>query len=1321
MKKLYSILAALLVVISATALVTLPYELSTITDALKGTVDDDAWTYSCPSNNQSWAKFGSGTTASYRIWCTNPDATQDTWLVSPAFATKAGEKFKITFKFQLHSDDTEFSNVDVHFTTKSPLEDAEAAAASTKGFEWTDLKGSTPGLTTTKEYTFEAKADAEGKAYIAFHAYGTFYRGIYMRGCKIESLGVEQGGGGDDPDPVDPVDPGEHECAGVQVPYSSSIAVSSSSFDEGWTNIDANGDGGDKQWKPYSDTSKKLPGVDGSVLCARYNYSSSNDADDYLVSPAIHFDAGKEYKILYWWRTDGSDKEDVTIYASTGNTPDEIKAGIVVHDFAAYSNNSYHQIIDDFKPEKTGDYHITFYIHSPKFRYNVFVTNFQVVENVFAPAPVSALTATPAPERELKCTLAWTLPTTDVFGAPLTAEQTVEKIEIYRDGAETPVATLGGDATTWDDTEATGLTSGRHTYKVTVTVAGVSQEAKVGPTGYVGPLVPAPVPCTFPIGTKDEFEMWTKEKGENSTIADMYNWYFDESSSGNSARYTAAMNTTEDDWFFTPPVAVTEPGYYRATIEYHIANANGAKLQGAVGREAKSTAMTVVCDALPLYYESYSDRHTADFDFYASEAGTYYLGLHCAYANRASANNYYIYKLDVTTSKAIPAPVAGLKAEPDGENLAANVSFFVSENSFAGNPMAPGDYKVEIYRGDELVKTLRYPEFNVGTAEASLNTVNVDVPAAGAYTFTVKTVALDGTTAPTHPSVTVSWVGPRQVSLPYSIDFYNDSNDPSMPTWQFIDANQDGNTWENKNYSGYQVTPGAIVASGDEETLYAYEDYIVSPYFACEPGYYKATYKVRGGNKPYYGDPEPVYYRIGVIKYGSFDGKNTEFVAVEQREQSTTTLTDKEFGFSIPEAGNYQFVFAADVPNAYVQSYNYLGFRGLSVESNPIVPGIATEVTVTPAPDGVLEATVSWLNPTDTNHADVTLNEGDIVKAVIIRDGEEVGTVTDGLTPGATSQWVDNTLTQSGRHKYAVEVYTIAGKSKTAATVVESEWIGSGLSVPYLAGSDEFTDWTIVNVDNDYKYVESWDGEQERVDLTWQKSYRGLTLSISSKNANDWAISPLVKLEPDCIYKLTTKCYWDYYSDGTYTLHIYAGAGDDYTAYGKIYDAVIPADSKGTSTMTEAVAYVSTVTAEEAAMLLAEGDATEGTEGEGTEGGETAAAGSLENPVKILPGNLHMGIYSAGSGSIVVNHFDVELQEKIDTGVEGVTADNGTCYAGGEIRFAGVADVKVYSLAGALVKSETAEGSVSLDDLEAGVYIVAVKTATASVTIKIAK
>ena len=47
--------------------------------------------------------------------------------------------------------------------------------------------------------------------------------------------------------------------------------------------------------------------------------------------------------------------------------------------------------------------------------------------------------------------------------------------------------------------------------------------------------------------------------------------------------------------------------------------------------------------------------------------------------------------------------------------------------------------------------------------------------------------------------------------------------------------------------------------------------------------------------------------------------------------------------------------------------------------------------------------------------------------------------------------------------------------------------------------------------------------------------------------------------------------------------------------------------------------------------------------------------------------------------------------------------------------------MKVYSLAGALVKSETAEGSVSLEDLESGVYIVAVKTATATATLKIAK
>ena len=1306
MKKLYSILAALLVVISATALVTLPYELSTITDALKGSVDDDAWTYSCPSNNQSWAKFGSGTTASYRIWCTNADATQDTWLVSPAFATKAGEKFKITFKFQLHSDDTEFSNVDVHFTTKSPLEDAEAAAASTKGFEWTDLKGSTPGLTTTKEYTFEAKADADGKAYIAFHAYGTFYRGIYMRGCKIESLGVEQGGGGDDPDPidpVDPVDPGEHECAGVQVPYSSPIAASASAFDEGWTYIDANGDGGENTWKPWSDTSKKFPGVDGSVLCARYRYSYSKSADDYLVSPAIHFEAGKEYKILYWWRTEGSDKEDVTVYASTGTTADEIKAGTVLYDFVSYSNNMWHQSVLDFTPEKTDDYHISYYIHSPSGHYNVFICNIQVVENVFAPAAVSGLSATPAPARELKCTLAWTLPTTDIFGTALTPEQTVEKIEIFRDGGETAVATLGGDATSWDDTAESGLTSGRHTYTVTVTVAGVATSANVGPTGYVGPLEPSAIPCFFTTGTQDDFEMWSKEKGEASTVTDQYTWYFNQSSYGSSARYTAATGSTEDDWFIAPPVAVAEPGYYRVTIEYEINNGTEHKLQGAVGTAAAAEAMTVVCDNIPL---TYSGSHgSACYDFYAAEAGTYYPGLHAAYAAHTSAANYYIYRLDVTASQAIPAPVSELAASAYGEDLTAKLSFLVSENSFAGNPMSVGDYKIEIYRGEELARTLVYPEFNVG---ATANEVLVDVPEAGSYTFTVKTVGNDGASAPVHPSATVTWVGPREVPLPYSIDFA--SNDITRSIWDFVDGNQDGNTWVYNSYSGYTLTPGALT----EEGLYAYEDYALSPFFTCEAGYYKSTFDVRGGNKPYYGDPVPVRFRVGVVKAGEFNGKLTEYVVVEEHSSTSSTFGVQEFDFALEEGGRYQFVIAADIDNANMSyaSY-YFAVRKFSLAANPVVPALATEVTVTPAADGVLEATVSWLNPTATNHEGMELSEGDIVKAVILRNGEEVGTVTDGLIPGATSQWVDNTLTQAGRYTYAVELYSISGKNEAAATEVKSEWIGSGLNVPYVATPAEFADWTIINVDND-----SRDLYDEVIELTWLLGSRGLNIAVSSKNANDWAVSPLVKLEADCVYKISAKSYWNtYYPTGTYTYHIYAGQGEDYTQYGYLFPVNIAEESAMLSNAQTDEYYVSTVAAEDAAMLLAEGDATEG-EGEG---GETAGDGTLENPVKILPGNTHVALYANGKGDAVVNEIRVELQQRLDTGVEGVTADNGTYFADGMLRFAGVADVKVYSLAGALVKSETAEGSVSLEDLESGVYIVAVKTATATATLKIAK
>ena len=93
----------------------------------------------------------------------------------------------------------------------------------------------------------------------------------------------------------------------------------------------------------------------------------------------------------------------------------------------------------------------------------------------------------PGADRAMECVLSWTLPTESVFGDPFTAEQTVESVAVYRDGGEAPVATLKGAVSEFTDTEATGLTSGYHTYSVKVTVAVVESPAvEVRSSRYVG-------------------------------------------------------------------------------------------------------------------------------------------------------------------------------------------------------------------------------------------------------------------------------------------------------------------------------------------------------------------------------------------------------------------------------------------------------------------------------------------------------------------------------------------------------------------------------------------------------------------------------------------------------------------------------------------------------------------------------------------------------------------------------------------------------------------------------------------------------------------
>lgn len=261
-----------------------------------------------------------------------------------------------------------------------------------------------------------------------------------------------------------------------QVPYSTDFSDIAD-----WTIINAKV--GSSTWASNT-TASNYSGA-GASQGIWYKYDSKNPGDDWCISPAIHLEAGKEYKMKVWEKTSGSDKENFKYVISSGNTTETMAAGtdLIVHE--NYSNSTWNKVTKAFTVETTGDYHLGIYCYSEKFRYNIYITNVSIGENIILPAAPSGLTATADADHALKVDLSWTLPTTDDDGAELTLPLT--GVEVHRDGSL--IKTLAADATSFIDDETTGLTSGFHEYQICVLMG--DKKSALSPavkTKYVGPI-----------------------------------------------------------------------------------------------------------------------------------------------------------------------------------------------------------------------------------------------------------------------------------------------------------------------------------------------------------------------------------------------------------------------------------------------------------------------------------------------------------------------------------------------------------------------------------------------------------------------------------------------------------------------------------------------------------------------------------------------------------------------------------------------------------------------------------------------------------------
>ena len=812
----------------------------------------------------------------------------------------------------------------------------------------------------------------------------------------------------------------------------------------------------------------------------KYKYNSSMAANDWAISPAIHLEAGKEYKIKFAYKTgNGSFEEKLAVWFGTGNTPETLQQGTQLLDFSGTEAGV--TKVELFTPTADGDYYIGAYAHSEKDKYYIYFTGVSIAENVFVPATVSALTVTPDPSRALEAKLTWTLPTTDIDGAPFGDGVAVESVTVYRDGVK--VADLAGTATEWTDDAENGLTAGKHKYEVEVTVNGTKSAKVAVNSSYIGPVEAFNLPLVYSLNdvSADDFStFFTVIQGNGSHVK--RTWQFTPSSySGNSVVLAPATDQPEDDWLLLPGIKVTKAGTYRFGIDLsksgikgHIDIKYGKNVDGLTPGIAGLTGKVGTYKEDPISSHTYR-YYTFSFD----EPGEYTIALHACAAS-ADYSSYSVYGFSVEEWHDAALNVTDLTAEIVGNDI--KVSWTNPSKTSCGNDITEL-VKVEVYRDGELAGTVT--EGLVPGAACSFTDV---APAAGSYLY--KVVAYNGEFAPdaAAPEVRSAWVGDKLQELPFEYKFGSASQgtyalftpekiNPDDPDWSF-------------------GTQGAKLALKNKD-LYTPNSRLYTPPFKLAPGYYDVTLTIQSPCNKY-------GMKVGYAMES--DAQNIKGNTIVQLGD-TYHPGDKLFRIKVDDEGRGMFVAIANDITAESSTYDLI-ISGIKIERTKIIPAVATDITVTPAEDKSLQATVSWTNPTTSN---VEGETPELTKAVVYRNDVEIGTVTEGLVRGETSSFVDEEVPEAGTYTYKVEIYSADGCA--AATGVVSPWIGAGKDLPYESAKG---DWTILNLNGD---TTAW-GDP----ISWSEKSNGDLIIMSYNNvADDWAITPRLNFQTGYLY--TISCY----------------------------------------------------------------------------------------------------------------------------------------------------------------------------------------------------
>lgn len=135
-----------------------------------------------------------------------------------------------------------------------------------------------------------------------------------------------------------------------------------------------------------------------------------------------------------------------------------------------------------------------------------------------------------------------------------------------------------------------------------------------------------------------------------------------------------------------------------------------------------------------------------------------------------------------------------------------------------------------------------------------------------------------------------------------------------------------------------------------------------------------------------------------------------------------------------------KIIYQTGYGSSYKANCNNLYIPFSVPEQGMNVANAVENLTLTPDATGALSATLSWTNPSTTFVGEeLTELHSVLVYRDAVSDGNLLATITDGITPGQTTTWVDNNAKQ-GINKYVVVPCRIEGENGKDATV--EGWVG---------------------------------------------------------------------------------------------------------------------------------------------------------------------------------------------------------------------------------------------------------------------------------------